>query len=327
MKKNIIIIAEHINGKIAPISLEMAACAQLIQNASKISVKIIVAGHEILPAASQLAIETGIDVILVTDEKSATTQTQIFKALPSSFYNEFDPLYILMPHNSFGMEVASGLAMNLNATCISGIEKIIFQKDRLCFQRKIFNDKIVANVISDSAITVLTIQSGAFKPLKTDILKTGSVRVVTPIFFKWQSRYLGALPANPDAAALADAEVIVSAGNGIGKEENIGMIHQMAGLFPKSAVAGSRPVCDKKWLPYHQQVGATGATVRPKLYMACGISGASQHIAGMRNSKFIVSINTDPRAAIFQYSDVCIIEDLVSFIPMFVEAHKKSLQR
>jgi electron transfer flavoprotein alpha subunit len=326
MKKNIIIIAEHINGRIAPNSFETAACAQIIQNASKTSVKIIIAGHEILPAASQLAIETGFDVILVTDEKSAITQTETLKAIPSAFYNELKPLYILIPHNSFGMEIASGLAMKLNAKCISGVEKIIFHEDQACFQRKIFNDKIIANIDSDSSSAVLTIQPGAFKPLKTDTFKPGNVRIVTPIFLERRSKYLGVVPANQDATALAEAEVIVSAGNGIGKEDNLGLIHQLAGLFPKSAVAGSRPVCDKRWLPYHQQVGVTGATVRPKLYMACGISGASQHIAGMRDSKFIVSINTDPKAAIFQYSDVCIIEDLSSFIPEFINARQKSLQ-
>jgi electron transfer flavoprotein alpha subunit len=90
-------------------------------------------------------------------------------------------------------------------------------------------------------------------------------------------------------------------------------------------VAGSRPICDKKWLTYNQQVGVTGASVKPKLYIACGISGASQHTAGMRDARCIVAINTDPHAAIFNIADICIIEDLTTFIPRLIrQAHATS---
>jgi electron transfer flavoprotein alpha subunit len=325
MGKNIIIIGEHTNGEITPATLETVACARTIQNHANTSLKIVFSGHGSLPAATQLAIETGIEALIVTDENTGAIQSDIFNALPSAFYSDLDPIYICMPHNSFGMEIASGLAMKVNACCISAVEKIIFQKDRLCFQRKIFNDKIVASMISASTITVMTIQSGAFKPVKCNLNEKGNVRLVTPLLSERKSRHLGIMPAKQDSSGLAEAEVIVSAGNGIGKEENLNLIHTLAGLFPKSVVAGSRPVCDRKWLPYGRQVGATGVTVRPKLYIACGISGASQHLSGMRNSKFIVSINTDPRAAIFQSSDVCIIEDLVLFISEFINAHQKSL--
>ncbi|MCU0598488.1 MAG: electron transfer flavoprotein subunit alpha/FixB family protein [Desulfobacterales bacterium] len=325
MGKNIIIIGQHSNGETTPATLETVACARAIQNHSDASLKILISGHGSLPAARQLSTETGIDTLMVTDENTGAVQSEIFNALPSAFYFDLDPIYICLPHNSFGMEIAPGLAMKLSACCISAVEKIIFKGDRLCFQRKTFNDKIVANMISVSAITVVTVQSGAFKPVKLDLKEKGNVRVVAPLFPKRKSRHLGILPSKQDLSGLAEAEVVVSAGNGIGKEENLNLIHTLAGLFPKSAVAGSRPVCDRKWLPYDRQVGATGATVKPKLYVACGISGASQHLAGMRNSKFIVSINTDPRAAIFQTSDVCIIEDLVPFISEFINAHQKSL--
>jgi electron transfer flavoprotein alpha subunit len=323
MGKNIIILAEHLDGKISPAALEAAACARIIQTVSSLSVKIMISGRDIHKAAKRTAFETGVDVIGVLWEQSATPQAEIFKALAADFFVRLDPLYICMPHNSFGLEIAPGLAVKLNAGCISGVEKIIPLNDRLCFQRKIFNDKMVADMISNAARTVFTVQPGAFKPDQYGKPGKGTVEIVSPVFLEPPLRHLGIASSRQDISALTSAEVIVSAGNGIGKAENLDLIYQLAALFPKSSVAGSRPVCDRKWLPYHQQVGATGAAVRPKLYIACGISGASQHIAGMRDSRFIVSINTDPRAAVFQFSDVCVIEDLTSFIPELIEIYQK----
>ncbi|MCJ7809019.1 MAG: electron transfer flavoprotein subunit alpha/FixB family protein, partial [Desulfobulbaceae bacterium] len=113
------------------------------------------------------------------------------------------------------------------------------------------------------------------------------------------------------------------AGWGVGEKENMALIKQLSALFPRSAVAGSRPVCDMGWLEYKRQVGLTGATVSPKLYIACGISGAMPHQVGMQGAGFIVAISTDPRAPIFNLSDVCIQEDLKRFIPALVEEFQK----
>jgi electron transfer flavoprotein alpha subunit len=125
-----------------------------------------------------------------------------------------------------------------------------------------------------------------------------------------------------ETSALADADVIVSAGRGIGRQENLSLIYRLASVFSRSAVGGSRPVCDAGWLQYKQQVGMTGATVTPKLYIACGISGAMQHVSGMRGAGFIVSINTDPNAAIFNVSDVCIAEDAAEFLSLLISELK-----
>jgi electron transfer flavoprotein alpha subunit len=113
--------------------------------------------------------------------------------------------------------------------------------------------------------------------------------------------------------------VVVAAGKGIGREENLALIRRLAAIFPKGAVGASRLVCDAGWLPYPHQVGVTGKTVAPKLYLACGISGTIQHVTGMRGSRCIVAINTDPRAAIFQVAHYGIVEDLTTFIPLLLD--------
>jgi electron transfer flavoprotein alpha subunit len=119
-------------------------------------------------------------------------------------------------------------------------------------------------------------------------------------------------------------DVLVAAGRGIKKQENLELIRKLAGLFNHSAVAGSRAVIDSGWLPYSAQVGLTGKTVTPKAYIACGISGSPQHIAGMKNSQLIIAINKDANAAIFNYAHYCIVEDLQEFLPVLIEALNRS---
>jgi electron transfer flavoprotein alpha subunit len=127
------------------------------------------------------------------------------------------------------------------------------------------------------------------------------------------------LPGETGAdAALGQAQVVVAAGLGVGGPENLELLRRLAAQFPNSALAGSRPVCDLGWLPYRQQVGLTGATVAPRLYIACGISGARQHTVGMQGSGFIVAISHDPQAAIFNLADVCVEEDLTAFLNAFL---------
>ena len=121
---------------------------------------------------------------------------------------------------------------------------------------------------------------------------------------------------------LCQAEVVVTAGNGIQEWENLKMISDLADIFPRSAVAGTRIVCDRGWLPYSRQIGATGTTVFPKLYIGCGVSGAIQHLAGMMESETIVAINTDPHAALMNAADILVNTDLIEFIPELIEVWK-----
>jgi electron transfer flavoprotein alpha subunit len=133
-------------------------------------------------------------------------------------------------------------------------------------------------------------------------------------------RALGVAAAEIQDLDLTLADVIVCAGRGVGSAENIDAVRRLAALFPKSAVACSRPVCDLGWMDYRHQVGLTGRTVAPKLYIACGVSGAAQHLAGMRGAGFVVAVNKDPHAAIFQVADVGVVEDLAAFIPLLISS-------
>jgi electron transfer flavoprotein alpha subunit len=182
-----------------------------------------------------------------------------------------------------------------------------------------FGGKVVADFVSQAEITIVTVQPGSFKAGEPDGIEAGSIESRTVSFSPHRSRTRGTKCADIGHSGLEEAEAIVAAGRGIGNEESVHLIERLASLLPRSAIAGSRPVCDAGWLEYKQQVGMTGATVSPNLYIACGISGSVQHLCGMRGAEFIVAINKDPNAAIFNESDVCVVEDLATFLPTLID--------
>ena len=323
MDRKIIIIAEQSDGKIAPVTHELVAAANKLRRLTDLSLKMVMTGSEITDNCMHLSEKYGID-IMVIDSGSRAAQDGIFlKSLPASLLESLSPAYVIMAHTARGLDTAPGIAVKINGACITGVEKIDQQDNAVCLTRSIFNDRITVRIKSCAQTTVMTIMPGIFKPETGFNGHSGKISMHDPPFSSGDYRMIGLKKDTCDTSALDNAEVIVSAGNGIKEKENMDLVFQLAELFPKSAVSGSRPICDKKWLKYAQQVGITGATVMPKLYIACGISGSSQHISGMRDSRFIVSINTDPHAAIFNVSDVCIIEDLTTFVPRFITAYHK----
>ena len=155
------------------------------------------------------------------------------------------------------------------------------------------------------------------------IAKSGSVKILEFEIPPVRTRTIRYLPAQPGTVNLKDAEVIVAAGRGLGAPEKLGPIRELASLFKRGAVGASRPLCDQGWLPLGHQVGMTGSTVSPKLYLACGISGALQHTMGMKNSGLIVAVNTDRKAHILQVAHFCVNADLSQFIPVLIEKIRK----
>jgi electron transfer flavoprotein alpha subunit len=147
----------------------------------------------------------------------------------------------------------------------------------------------------------------------------GSVHIIRTNFVPIASQTLEIKESKKGELNLGDADVIVSAGRGVRNPENIHLLEELAKIFPKSALGGSKAACDLGWLAYQHQIGITGQTVSPRLYIACGISGSVQHISGMRGSQTIIGINSDPDASIFNVADYGIVENLETFIPTLLE--------
>ena len=324
MTKRIVVIAEHFNGKLVPVTFELLACALEIQRFRKVPISVVVLGDRVEDTAHEIAGASGLEVIAIKDPDLITYNGESYKNILGELLPELSPVCICIAHTGQGWDFAPGLAVRIGAACITGVERLFEEDGRMCFTRPIFSGKLVADMRVASDPTVITVQPGSFKAPSFEAGTPGPVILRTMSSQPRQSSSLGIKLAKEESSVVTEADVIVSAGKGIGRKENLEIIERLVALFPKSAVAGSRTVCDSKWLDRNRQVGLTGASVNPRLYIAAGISGATQHIAGMRSSGFIVAINTDPNAAIFNVSDVCVVEDLTAFIPAFIEAYEKS---
>ncbi|HEY9162861.1 MAG TPA: electron transfer flavoprotein subunit alpha/FixB family protein [Desulfomonilia bacterium] len=238
-------------------------------------------------------------------------------------FKELGPDAIIFHETSSSSGMAAFLAAKLGASCFTTVTGINMKSGSPRLLRPFLGGKAVIEVIPKYP-AIISIMQGVFKTADTTPLPPASdlpYPSLGEITLEYGIKSLEIFNKDSSETGLpiTEADVIVSAGRGIGKPENLELIRTLAGLFSRSAVAGSRLVIDAGWLPYRNQVGLTGKTVRPKLYIACGISGSPQHIAGMKDSSLIVSINKDPHAAIFNYSHYCIVEDLEKFLPVLIE--------
>lgn len=315
MPHPIAVIAPVERGAVHALSFEMLTCASALREIERLPVTLLAAGTALAAAAESLARRSGLPVTAVDfAETDDCGEDRVADALAEEL-RLLAPAYVLLPHTTQGVSLAGALATVLKAACITGVEEVVNADGRVHFTRPVHGGKFMAQVASEAAVTVLTIPPGAFLPAE-EVQPAGTQVTVRPAApATGVIRRVGSKPSPADTAALADARVIVAAGRGIGDPENLHLVKQLAARFAKSAVAGSRVVCDLGWLPYSCQVGATGMIVSPELYIACGISGAVQHVMGMRSSKFVVAINTDPNAAIFREADVCVVENVIAFIP------------
>lgn len=224
---------------------------------------------------------------------------------------------VLVVHDHFGLDLAPGLSIKLNAAFVSdvlGIDGV----DGLSLKvvRQEFGGQVSAHVKCDlSSGAVVTIRPGAFKaaegptPVGVVIDKSAEVGALTA-----GRRYLETIAAESSDVDITKHAVLVSIGRGIQEKDNVGIAEELAEALG-AAVSCSRPVVDAKWLQKSRQVGSSGKTVKPKVYLACGISGAFQHLAGIKGNPFIIAINKNAKAPIFQVADVGIVDDLLEFLP------------
>lgn len=219
---------------------------------------------------------------------------------------------VVFSHSSYGWDLAPRVAFALKAAQVSEVVDVVEGVP----VAPVCNSKLRRKVAVKTGQTVLTLQSGAFsladEPSGTPVIEKISSTGGSVMSF---GGYEQAVQGGVD---LTKAQVIVSAGRGIGKPENIAIIAGLAKAL-KGEYGASRPVVDAEWAEHNRQVGTTGQTVSPKLYVACGISGAIQHLAGMKKSEFVVAINTDKDAPIGEVADVLVVADLKTFIPVLTE--------
>ena len=219
-----------------------------------------------------------------------------------------NPDYIIFQHSSYGWDLAPRVAAALKAAQISEVVAIADNGFEVCC----CNAKMRRTVKPATAKAVLTIQAGAFPAMQPG--GSPNVRKLTADNGGGALEFVGYEPAEKKDVDLGKAEIIVSAGRGIGKKDNVPVIQALAKALG-GELGASRPVVDAGWVEHSHQVGTTGQTVSPKLYVACGISGAIQHLAGMKKSDFIIAINKDKDAPIGEIADVLVVADVMQFVP------------
>ncbi|MGD0161971.1 MAG: electron transfer flavoprotein subunit alpha/FixB family protein [Candidatus Sulfotelmatobacter sp.] len=234
----------------------------------------------------------------------------LLKVLPSDSI-------VLAAHDHFGIDLAPGLSIKMNAAFVSDVLDISgVEGTDLKVVRQEFGGQVSAHVRCDiSSGTVITIRPGAFKAEEPTsgcgliVDKSGEVGALTA-----GRRYLETVVAEAGDVDITKHNVLVSIGRGIQEKENVAIAQELADALG-AAVSCSRPVVDAKWMEKSRQVGSSGKTVKPKVYLACGISGAFQHLAGIKGSPFLIAINKNPKAPIFQVADVGIVDDILEFLP------------
>jgi len=237
------------------------------------------------------------------------------------------PKLVLMPHTYQVRDFAPKLAVALGRTLISDAIGYKYENNKLTFQRQMFQGKFVADVsFTGEAPYLATFQNGAFRADQCEMgasaaaIETVNTDVVASAI---RNKPEAPFKEAKQAVDLTQAEIIVSVGRGIKEQKNIPMAEELAKALG-GEIAASRPICDNGWLPMDRQVGSSGQTVSPKLYLALGISGAIQHIVGMKGSRAVIAINKDAEAPIFEIADVGVVGNLFDIVPALTEEIKKS---
>jgi electron transfer flavoprotein alpha subunit len=321
MSKGIFVFIEHRAGTLNKTSLEAIAAAQKLGSDTGQKVSAIVLGAP--PLAQEMATYDLEKVVSAEHARLAEYTPDAYADALEQAVRAADPQYVIMSHTYLARDFAPKVAARFRKGLIGDCIRMTVDNGKTTFTRRIFLGKLDADVVADDQSPVfVTFQSGAFRgdqavkgngaPVESMQVQIGEVRMKPEPPFQ----------ETKQAVDLSKANVIVAVGRGIKSKDNLTLAEQLAEALGGD-LAASRPICDAEWLPIDRQIGSSGQTVAPKLYIAVGISGAIQHLVGMKNSQTIVAINKDPEAPIFDIADYGIVGDLFEVLPILSQEIKK----
>ena len=319
----ILVFIEHKNCVLNKTSLEAIAAAQSIGKDLGLKVSAVVPCGGECPLAQEIAQYDLEKVIVAKNEKLATYTPDGYADAWEHVIKAADPAYVVMAHTYQVRDFAPKVAARMGREVVGDVIRYRNEGGKLVFTRRIFLGKLDADVtVGGEGPYFVTFQSGAFRG---DSAAKGSAVIESMDVNVGEIRMTAEEPFQEAKASvdLTKSEVIVAIGRGIKSQENIALAEQLAEVLGAD-LAASRPICDSEWLPIDRQIGSSGQTVAPKLYVALGISGAIQHIVGMKNSGTIVAINKDSEAPIFDIADYGIVGDLFEAVPVMIEEVKKA---
>jgi electron transfer flavoprotein alpha subunit len=327
MADTILVVVEQREGKLNRVSLETLTGAQALAADSGWTLEAAVAGSGVGEIAKEIA---GYKLAKIYDLESPKLQPYTpdgFVAGLKQFIQQKQPRLVLMPHTYQVRDFAPKLAAALGRALISDAVGYKYEGGKLLFTRQMFQGKFAADVsFAGESPYFATFQSGAFRG--DQVQAADSPAAVETVNLDIADGVVRNKPDAPfkeakQAVDLTQAEVIVAVGRGIKEQKNIEIAKQLAEALG-GEIAASRPICDSGWLPMDRQVGSSGQTVAPKLYLALGISGAIQHVVGMKGARSIIAVNKDSEAPIFEIADVAVIGNLFEIVPPLIEEVKKA---
>ncbi len=313
--KEVFVLAEHRRGQIREITYEMLTKGHEIAEKTGSELVAVIFGKDVKEYAKNLA-EYARRVLLVQDSQLADFNSEAYQTTLSSLIRERKPLLTLIGHTSFGVDFAPSLAVALSIPLATDCIDLKFENETLTVTRQMYGGKVNVNATLRNADSyIVTVRQATFPAEKKPSIGGEIVELPTPLSEEIEEkRFIEYVPLPPGGVDINAADVLVGVGRGIKDQSEVPPIEDLAKALG-GVLACSRPIVDKGWLPNDRQVGSSGKTVKPKLYVALGISGAFQHILGMKTSDLIIAINKDPNAPIFGVADYGVVEDLFKIVP------------
>lgn len=305
----IFVIAEHRDGELREITLQMLKKADELCGTLSASLTVVVLGADNDAFATRIG-KMADEIITVTDDTLSTFDVDLYQEIVSGLIQEHKPILTLLGHTPWGMDLAPVLSVRTGYPLATDGVDILIEDDSPKVVRQIYSGKLFSKVaLKASDGHLITVRAGAFQPAEAGNRAGEVVAVPAAGLPERKKVFKEFVETGAGELDITQAELLVSIGRGVGDEENIAPIRELAECLGGS-LSCSRPIVDKNWLPKYHQVGTSGKTVRPKVYLALGISGAFQHVAGIGGAGTVIAVNKDPMAPIFRFADYGIVEDL-----------------
>ena len=313
--REIFVLTEHRQGQIRDVTFEMLTKGRELAGKTNTELTAVLFGKDVKDHAKTLS-DYAKNVLLVEDARLENFNSEAYQKVLSNLITERKPLLTLLGHTSFGVDLAPSLAVSLNVPLATDCVDLEFEDETLTVTRQMYGGKVnVKAVLRKAESYIATVRQATFPVEKEAPMNGEIVEVPSPLSEEiTKKRFIEYVLPPSGGVDITAAEVLVGVGRGIKDGGNIPPVEEFAKVLG-GVLACSRPIVDKGWLPNDRQVGSSGRTVKPKLYIALGISGAFQHVLGMKNSDLIIAVNKDPKAPIFGVADYGVVEDLFKIVP------------